>query len=81
MVDPPAVDDGCRSHHHRDLSKVTCTVGGSIPLAIVLLGLILARRTMVEDHENHLIKRPLQLTAPFPVDAPGTPIRPVHNQG
>src|SRR5215510_1086206 len=32
MVDPPAVDDGCRSHHHRDLSQVTCTVGGSIPL-------------------------------------------------
>src|SRR5215510_16077533 len=35
MVAPPAVDDGCRSHHHRDLSKVTCTVGGSIPLCSV----------------------------------------------
>src|SRR5215467_6912582 len=40
MVDPPAVDDGCRSHHHRDLSQVTCTVGGSIPLRSLLWVLI-----------------------------------------
>jgi hypothetical protein len=32
MVDPPTVRNGCRSYNHRDLSKITCTRDGSIPL-------------------------------------------------
>src|SRR5262245_54517511 len=32
MVDSPTVQNGYRSYNHRDLSQVTCTVGGSIPL-------------------------------------------------
>src|SRR6266849_10798468 len=36
MVDPPVVKNGCRSHNHRALYEVMCTVGGSIPLRSLL---------------------------------------------
>ena len=54
MVDPPTVGDGCRSHNHRDLPKVTCTVGGSIPLRSLLwvhLGLG-HQAAGIGDHES-----------------------------
>jgi hypothetical protein len=36
VLGDPTIGDGCRAYHHRDLPKVTCTVGGSVPLRSLL---------------------------------------------